>query len=204
MRIAATFLTGAVAAAMMAGCQPAADPAPAAPVEPTAEEMGQDDPEAVFTPAPVGPPRKYEAMSTTAMSFTPGVLTLTPTPQKSVNLPEGAVFQFGNGYILDTTSMPGGASQGTPLFDFTPVFVSADGQPVKPEDVAMYSVDDEIVPPGSANGGFCDKTSFLATYTKVGADAEEITIAAFNGDQWPPVAGTALCGTFTYSRALTP
>jgi hypothetical protein len=163
--------------------------------------MGQDDPEAVFTPAPVGPPREYEAMSKTAMSFTPGVLTLTPTPQKSVNLPEGAVFQFGNGYILDTTSMPGGAMQGTPAFDFTPLFFSADGQPVKPEGIAMYSVDDEIVPPGSVNGGFCDKTRFLATYTKVGADAEDITIAAFNGDQWPPLAETALCGTFTYSRA---
>jgi len=204
MRIAATFLTGAVAAAMMAGCQPAADPAPAAPAEPTAAEMGQDDPEAVFTPAPVGPPRTYEAMSTTAMSFTPGVLTLTPTPQKSVNLPEGAVFQFGNGYILDTTSMPGGAAQGAPLFDFTPVFVAADGQKVKPDDVAMYAVDDEIVPPGTANGGFCDKTSFLATYTKVGAASEDITIAAFSGDQWPPLAETALCGTFTYARDVTP
>ena len=113
MRIAATFLATAVAAVILAACQPASEPAPA-PAEPTAEEMGQDDPEAVFTPAPVGPPREYEAMSKTAMSFTPGELTLTPTPQKSVNLPEGAVFQFGNGYILDTTSMPGGATQGTP------------------------------------------------------------------------------------------
>jgi hypothetical protein len=200
MRIAATLIAGAVAALVLAACQPASEPAPA-PVEPTAEEMGQDEPGAVFTPAPVGPPRKYEAMSKTAMSFTPGVLTLTPTPQKSVNLPEGAVFQFGNGYILDTTLMPGGAMQGTPAFDFAPLFFAADGQPVKPEEIAMYSVDDEIVPPGSANGGFCDKTSFLATYTKVGADPEDITIAAFKGDQWPPLAETALCGTFTYSRA---
>jgi hypothetical protein len=199
MRIAATLIAGAVAALVLAACQPASEPAPA-PVEPTAEEMGQDEPGAVFTPAPVGPPRKYEAMSKTAMSFTPGVLTLTPTPQKSVNLPEGAVFQFGNGYILDTTLMPGGAMQGTPAFDFAPLFFAADGQPVKPEEIAMYSVDDEIVPPGSANGGFCDKTSFLATYTKVGADPEDITIAAFKGDQWPPLAETALCGTFTYSR----
>jgi adenosylmethionine-8-amino-7-oxononanoate aminotransferase len=51
------------------------------------------------------------------------------------------------------------------------------------------------------NHGRTDKTRFLATYTKVGADAEDITIAAFNGDQWPPLAETALCGTFTYSRA---
>ena len=199
MRVATALL----AAMLLAACQPASAPAPAAPAEPTAEELGQDEPGAVFTPAPVGPPRKYEAMSKTAMSFTPGVLTLTPTPQKSVNLPEGAVFQFGNGYILDTTLMPGGAMQGAPAFDFAPLFFAADGQPVKPEEVVMYSVDDEIVPPGSANGGFCDKTSFLATYTKVGADPEDITIAAFKGDQWPPLAGTALCGTFTYSRVVT-
>lgn len=196
-RVATTLL----AAMLLVACQPASEPAPAAPAEPTAEELGQDEPGAVFTPAPVGPPRKYEAMSKTATSFTPGVLTLTPTPQKSVNLPEGAVFQFGNGYILDTTLMPGGAMQGAPAFDFALLFVAADGQPVKPEEVVMYSVDDEIVPPGSANGGFCDKTSFLATYTKVGADPEDITIAAFKGDQWPPLAETALCGTFTYSRA---
>jgi hypothetical protein len=75
---------------------------------------------------------------------------------------------------------------------------------VKPDDVAMYAVDDEIVPPGSANGGFCDKTSFLATYTKANASTEDITIAAFNGDQWPPLAETALCGTFTYARDVTP
>jgi len=188
-------------ATMLAACQPATEPAPAAPAEPTAEEMGQDEPGAPFAPAPVGPPVDYEAMSKTAMSFTPGVLRITPTPAKSPNLPEGAVFQFGNGYILDTTTMPGGAGQGTPAYDFTPLFSPPGGQAVKPDEIAMYAVDDEIVPPGSANGGFCDKTRFLATYTKVGADAEDITIAAFNGDQWPPMSETALCGTFTYSRA---
>jgi hypothetical protein len=74
------------------------------------EEMGQDDPNIPFNPAPPGPPRTYEAMSKTAMSFTPGVLTLTPTAQKSENLPPGAVFAFGNGYILETTLDPGGAT----------------------------------------------------------------------------------------------
>lgn len=199
MRISGMLLV----TAMLAACQPAADPVSAAPDEPTAEEMGQDEPGAPFAPAPVGPPVDYEAMSKTAMSLTPGVLRITPTPAKSPNLPEGAVFQFGNGYILDTTSMPGGAVQGTPVYDFTSLFLLPDGQAVKADAIAMYAVDDEIVPPGSANGGFCDKTSFLATYKKVGADAEDITIAAFKGDQWPPLSETALCGTFTYARAVT-
>lgn len=195
MRLVTTIL----ATVMLAACQPASEPAPAAP-EPTPEELGQDEPGAPFTPAPVGPPMQYEAMSKTATSFTPGVLKITPTPQKSENLPEGAVFTFGNGYILDTTLNPGGAMQGATPFDFKRVFIVPDGQTFKPEDVKLYSVDDEIVPPGAPNGGFCDKTSFIATHTVTSPGAEDITIAAFSGDQWPPAAETALCGTFTYTR----
>jgi hypothetical protein len=195
MRLAATFL----AAALLAACQPAPVPAPA-PVEPTPEEMGQDDADVPFVPAAVGPAKEYEAMSKTAMSFTPGVLKITPTPQKSPNLPEGAVFTFGNGYILDTTLSPGGAMMGATPYNFAPVFIVPDGETFTAEDVKLYDVDDEIVPPGAPNGGFCDKTSFIATYTVTRPGAEDVTIAAFNGDQWPPVAETALCGTFTYSN----
>lgn len=191
MRMMATFF----AAMTLGACQPADQPAP----EPTPEEMGQDEPGVAFTPAPVGPPKTYDAMSRTAMSITPGVLTLTPTPQASPNLPEGAVFAFGNGYILKTTLMPGGAVQGATPYNFSE-FTNDDGTPVDPEAIQMYSVDSETVPAGAPNGGFCDKTSFLATHTKVSQGAEDITIAAFNGDQWPPVAETALCGTFSYSR----
>lgn len=197
MRRAATFL----AATLLVACQPASDPAPAAAPEPTAEELGQDDPGIPFTPAPVGPPREYEAMSKTAMSFTPGVLKITPTPQKGENLPEGAVFTFGNGYILDTTLIPGGAMMGETPYNFAPVFIVPTGQTFKPEDVQLYSVDDELVPPGAPNGGFCDKTSFIATYTSTSPSAEDITIAAFKGDRWPPTDETALCGTFSYTRA---
>lgn len=194
------ILAAATLTALLAACQPASEPAPAVPVEPTAEEMGQDDPSVPFVPAAVGPAKEYEATSKTAMSFTPGVLKITPTPQKSANLPEGAVFTFGNGYILDTTLSSGGAMMGAAPYNFAPVFVVPAGQTFKPEDVNMYDVDDEIVPPGSPNGGFCDKTSFIATYTVTSPGAEDLTIAAFNGDQWPPVAETALCGTFTYSN----
>src|SRR5262245_13055714 len=101
----------AAAILALAACQPAP---PAEPTQPTHEELGQDDPNTPFVPSPVGPPRTYEATSKTAMSFTPGVLTLTPMPQRSENLPEGAVFAFGNGYTLETTLNPGGSQQGPP------------------------------------------------------------------------------------------
>lgn len=183
----------------LAACQPTTAPASeTAATEPTLEEMGQDDPSVPFVPAPVGPPRTYEAYSKTAMSFTPGVLTLTPTPQASINLPSGAVFAFGNGYILKTTTMPGGAEMGEKPIDFSGIFIDLSGAPIDVSKIEMYSVDEETVPAGAPNGGFCDKTAFLATYTVRSPGAEDMTIAAFNGDQWPPKAETALCGTFTY------
>src|SRR4051812_15638590 len=82
----------------LVACQPETKPAQeSAAVAPTAEEMGQDDPGVAFEPAPVGPARTYEAMSKTAMSYTPGKLIVTPVPQQSVNLPSGATFAFENG-----------------------------------------------------------------------------------------------------------
>lgn len=188
----------AIAAAILAlaACQPAETPA-----APTAEEMGQDDPSVPFVPAPVGPAKTYEATSKTAMSFTPGKLTLTPTPQASINLPEGAVFAFDNGITYETTSMPGGAEQGDVAKQpkWASLFQDLTGAPVDPAKVMMYAVDKETVPAGTPNGGFCKKTSFLATYTVVSPGAEDVTIAAFEGDEWPPASETALCGTFTYS-----
>jgi len=191
LAIAAVLLT-------LAACEPA-------PVEeakaPTPEELGQDDPGVPFTPAAVGYPRNYEAYSRTAMSFTPGVLTLTPTAQKSENLPPGAIFAFGNGIIYETTEMPGGATMGgaDKIIDWKTFFIDTFGAPIDVEKIGMYSVDKETVPPGTPNGGFCKATSFLATYTVIGPGAEDITIAAFEGDQWPPKDAAALCGTFTYA-----
>src|ERR1700754_3985864 len=95
----------------LAACHPpidkASDDAKAAAEAKAREEMGQDDPNVPFTPAPPGPPRTYEAMSKTAMSFTPGVLTVLPTAQISENMPPGAVFAFGNGITYQTTLNPG-------------------------------------------------------------------------------------------------
>ena len=183
---------------VLAACQPAAE----APKEPTAEEMGQDDPGAPFVPAAVGPAKTYEAFSKTAMSFAPGGLTVTPTPQASPNLPEGAVFAFGNGITYKTTLMPGGAEQGDPAKQpkWAELFNDPSGAPIDVTKIMMYSVDVETAPPGTPNGGFCAKTSFLATYTMNSATAEDMTIAAFQGDEWPPKDETALCGTFTYGN----
>ena len=186
----------AAAVVALAACQPAGKAADEAGVR---EEMGQDDPDAPFTPAPVGQPRTYEAMSRTAMSFTPGVFILTPTQQRHENLPPGMVFAFGNGIIYETTSMPGGAVQGDKTFDWTNVMIDPGG-PADASQVEMYAVDKETVPPDAPNGGLCTKTSFLATYVVRSPGAEDITIAAFQGDQWPPKEETALCGTFTYAN----
>jgi hypothetical protein len=189
----------AIAAAVLAlaACEPAKPAEEAA--APAGEATGADHPASSFTPAPAGPPRTYEAMSKTAMSFTPGVLILTPTQQKSENLPPGVVFAFGNGIIYETTSMPGGALQGEKPFDFANIMIDPAG-PIDASKIEMFSVDKETVPPDAPNGGLCAKTSFLATYVVRSPGAEDITIAAFQGDQWPPKEETALCGTFTYAN----
>ncbi len=63
----------------------------------------------------------------------------------------------------------------------------------------MYSVDKETIPAKTPNGGFCGKAFAFATYTQTDAVGETLTIAAFDGDQWPPKEDTHLCGTFAYS-----
>lgn len=196
----------ALALLALAACQPDTKPASesaAAPDTlgaPTPEDLGQDDPSVPFVPAAVEPPRTYEATSKTAMSFTPGTLTVTPTPQIGPNHAGGAIFAFGNGYTLETTFEPGAAMQGEKPFNFTNFIIDASGAPIDPEQIRMYGVDKETVPGGSANGGFCEKTSFIATYLAKSPGAEDLTIVAFSGDQWPPKDQTALCGTFVYSN----
>ena len=188
----------AAAILALAACEPA-KPAEEAAAPAASSEAVEGGPASSFMPAPVGPPRTYEAMSKTAMSFTPGVLIMTPTQQKSENLPAGMVFAFGNGIIYETTSMPGGAVQGEKPFDWTKVMIDPAG-PVDVSKVEMFSIDRETVPPDAPNGGLCAKTSFLATYVVRSSGAEDITIAAFQGDMWPPKEETALCGTFTYAN----
>ncbi len=184
----------------LAACQPETKPATeTAAVAPTPEEMGQDDPSVPFEAAPVGPPKVYEAMSKTAMSFTPGKLTVTPTPQQSINLPPGATFAFENGIKYETVMVSGGAGMGDPVYDWKSVFPNASGT-VDVGDVEMYTVEGETIPPGTPNGGLCDKPYIFAVYPHTDSQGEVLTIAAFTGDGWPPEKpDTALCGTFSYS-----
>ena len=103
LRLTSLFAMSGASAAVIAACgAPAASPTaapktgePAKPAEEAAapaasSEAVEGGPASSFMPAPVGPPRTYEAMSKTAMSFTPGVLIMTPTQQKSENLPAGS------------------------------------------------------------------------------------------------------------------
>ncbi len=189
MRLTATFF----AVLALAACQP--EPTPA---EPTPEEMGQDDPSVPFAPAAVGPSRTYEAMSKTAMSFTPGKLTITPTPQVGPNSPEGAIFAFENGITYETTLMPGGADMGETPYDFASLFPVTSGA-FDPAKIVMYAVDKETIPATTPNGGFCKTPFAFATYAMKDDLFETFTIAAFDGDQWPPKDDTRLCGTFAYT-----
>ena len=191
MRVTATLF----AVLALAACQPDAKPVQTA--GPTPEEMGQDDPSVPFAPAAVGPASTYEAMSKTAMSFTPGKFTLTPTPQVGPNSPEGAVFAFENGITYETTLMPGGADMGDKPYDFARLFPSAG--PFDPAKIVMYTVDKETIPATTPNGGFCKTAMAFATFTQADTTGETLTIAAFDGDQWPPKEDTHLCGTFAYS-----
>lgn len=180
----------------LAACQPETKPAEeSAAAQPTLEELGQDDPSVPFEPAPVGPPKTYEAMSKTAMSFTPGKLTVTPVPRQSINLPSGATFAFENGIQYETVMVPGGAGMGDPAYDWKSVFPNADVG-----EIEMYTVEGETIPAGTPNGGLCEKPFIFAVYPHTDSQGEVITIAAFTGDGWPPEKpDTALCGTFSYS-----
>lgn len=191
MRLTTTLL----AVLALGACQPEAKPA-----EPTPEAMGQDDPSVPFVPAALGSARTYEAMSKTAMSFTPGKLVITPTPQASINLPEGAIFAFENGIKYETTLMPGGADMGEMPYDFASLFPATAG-PFDPAKIVMYGIDSETIPEKTPNGGFCGKVFAFAIYTQADDQFETMTIAAFDGDQWPPKDDAHLCGTFSYTLA---
>lgn len=163
---------------------------------PTPEEMGQDDPSVPFKPAEVGKPSSYFASSKTAMALT-GDITLTPTPQASPNLPEGLTITFSKGLTIKATLMPGGATQGSPAFDWFAVIPNL----MFPDSIAMYSIDEETSAAGGE--GLCPKTRFIATRvtTNPAGDYEDLNLYAINDEQWPPrKPDTAICATFLYSR----
>ena len=192
MRIA--LVTAALIA--LAACQPAADkPVPW-------KSAAAEDPYAGPPPVAADAPRKYKAFSETAKSLTPGLLVLTPVQQSTADLPPRATFAFANGITYETTLMPGAAGQGEAgkFPDWESIYPHLSGAPIDPETITMYSVDKVTVPAGSLKGGLCDKASYLATYEMTTPGSEDVLIAAFSGDGWPPKDEAALCGTFTYTK----
>jgi hypothetical protein len=195
------FVTTAAASLLaLAACQKTEAPKPA-PTSPTAAELGQDDPEVKFTPAPPGDAHKYAALSKTAMSIT-GDLSATPSPQVGPNSPPGMTFAFSKGMALTTTLMPGGATDGAKPYDWKIAFPSQ--RPLALDKIEMYSVETELPAPPAKAGSICDKTMFVATYlddagTPSAAD-DILMLAAFTSDDWPPSKpDTALCATYSYS-----
>lgn len=190
----ATGLAIAVCAAL-AACQPAAEE----PAAPTPEELGQDEPGAPL-PEVDTTPVAWEAMSKTAESFT-GPITVAKLPYAGPNDTESIRIEAANGIVYEADLIPGTAEDAS--VDWAAIVVVPEGQPAPP--VSIYAVTSEIVPEGTPNGGLCDKTFALAiAYLDRESIGETMTVAAFDGDQWPPVAETALCGTFGYAKPLTP
>ncbi len=192
----------AASALVLAACDPSKSspaPSPTPAAEVADDESGSDEPGAPFNPAPPGPPRSYEAVSKTAMALT-GRLTVTPTAQTSPNMPPGAIFAFERGFSYSTTSMPGGATQGTPAFDWSKVFPGAN-----PETIEMYTVEEAQPPGGTAAAGLCDHLNMIATVTTGTGATQLFQVAGIADDQWPPRdPDTAICGTFGYAPPEDP
>lgn len=189
------MLLSAVAALALAACQknpPAPEANSTAAIESAAS--GQDEPGAPFNPAAPEPPRKYEAMSKTAMALT-GPLTLTPTASGGPNLPPGAIFSFERGFTYTTTLMPGAATDGSPAYDWAGVMPG-----VSPASIQLYSVDSQDPAPAPGAAGLCDGIFAIAVGVTTDATGDMLHIAAFSGNEWPPAnTDTALCGTYMYA-----
>lgn len=183
---------------------------PTAPVEPTPEEMGQDEPGAPMEPAPDPRPMVFEAMSKTAEAFT-GAITLTAEPRSGPNSPPSMKLVGANGLTYVTELLPGAAEQATSV-DWKALFgadvvVGGDPAPGAPS-IDIHSISREEVPAAAMNGGFCGKDtppSFIAMATGLESGGQPfISIAAFKGNVWPPAAETDLCGTFNYIPPAPP
>lgn len=181
--------------AALAACQPAAEEAAA----PTPEELGQDEPGAPL-PQVDTTPVAWEAMSTTASSFT-GPITISKLPYTGPNDTESIRIEAANGLVYEADLIPGTAEDAS--LDWAAIIVVPEGQPAPP--VSIYAVTSEIVPEGTPNGGLCEKTFALAlAYLERDSVGETLTVASFGGETWPPADETALCGTFGYAKPPTP
>jgi len=190
-----------LAAFILAACQPASEEVAAAP---TAEDLGQDDPNAPMEPAPDPTPVTFEPLSKTAEAFT-GAISLTAQPRPGPNATPAMKLSSATGLVYETSLLPGGAEQASAI-DWQAIFgaevVSAANPPPGAPSIDFHVVQRETVPTGAPNGGFCGKDSTFGIAMASGlngAAGPMMSIAAFKGDVWPPKDETALCGTFNYA-----
>lgn len=205
MKSTSTLATALLSVLVLAACG-----APTQTVEPTPEEMGQDEPGAPMEPAPEPRPVTFEAMSKTAEAFT-GAITLSAEPRPGPNAAPRMKLVGANGLTFVTELMPGGAER-APAVDWKALFgeevvVTGDAPPGA-STVDLHAVVEEVVPNTATNGGFCGKdepTAFIAMATGLDSGGQPyISIAAFKGNVWPPAAETDLCGTFNYIPPAPP
>ncbi|MEZ5937165.1 MAG: hypothetical protein R3C52_02980 [Hyphomonadaceae bacterium] len=186
----------------LAGCSPAADRSPESDTTldgaPSAAAADAPETEAAEVLPRLWEAGAWEAVSSTAMAFTPGVLTVTPIPSLASNDPGGALFEFENGIRYKTRLMFGAAEQADQI-DWAGLTLGGSAR-----DVSMYSVEQASVPDTARSGGLCPEAFALGTYRTDNAAGPMLMIIAFAGDVWPPVTPDAVCGTFTYAPASAP
>jgi hypothetical protein len=145
---------------------------------------------------------RFDALSKTAESFTGGI-SLSVLEPASPDDPPAMRLESDFGHIYETDLLPGGAEQAavdwSAIFN-TPIDLAsrADGAP----SVDVHIVASETIPPVAPNGGLCGREPVyaIAMATPLQMPGGTVLgIAAFSGDQWPPVSETALCGTFNYA-----
>jgi hypothetical protein len=139
----------------------------------------------------------FEPMSKTAEAFT-GALEITELPRPGPNATQRFKIVSGMGHSWEIEYIDQAAT--------TDKAGSTMWRTLMPNSSAVniYSVNEEIIKPGTPNGGLCgpEKTGFLALAESEShaGDGGELEIAAFSGTSWPPIADRdpPLCGTFGY------
>ncbi|MGE3303049.1 MAG: hypothetical protein AB7M12_08025 [Hyphomonadaceae bacterium] len=191
MRVLFSFPVLSLALCALAACGPQAPQqgaGPASSAPPSAVASAAPPPA-----APIGPPRFFDAMSNTAMSFT-DALEVDDLGQARARFSgkTGLVYEGEQAAKSTAGAMVGGMAL-TALLPTAPA-----GAPL-----AIYRVTSEQIGPKAPNGGFCapDKTGLLAVVEYAAADgAREMQVAAFKDSAWPPKTLDGLCGTFGYAE----
>lgn len=175
-----------LAAAVLTACGKPAELAPAEPA-PTPEAA------AAFTPTPV----VWEPMSKTADAFT-GALTITPLEAAPAGDPAPLKIESATGLYFETQPLARDKAA-APKIDWASVLAS---EGLAAGAVEVHEAVRQEALASAPNGGLCGDQGVYALAIAKTQDAggETLRIAAFGGNEWPPLAETALCGTFFYTR----